>query len=119
MQASLALRMCARTRSPIVGFFSRAPLSRVGLPHFRIPGNIAAWVTLLLRSRPGTELVRCRNGQTVWRASALGALESGNEEVGFWYVRYRGFSICPMGREGAFAKARLRPEGISRTSRRQ
>ncbi len=31
-----------------------------------------------------------------------------------------GFSICPLlGREGPFAKARLRPEGISRSSRRQ
>ncbi len=72
MQASLALRMCARTQSPIVGFFSRAPLSRVGLPHFRIPGNIAAWVTLLLRSRPGTELVRCTQWSDGMESLAFG-----------------------------------------------
>ena len=75
MQASLALRMCARTRSPIVGFFSRAPLSRVGLPHFRIPGNIAAWVTLLYAVGPALNWCAARNGQTVWRASLLGALK--------------------------------------------
>jgi hypothetical protein len=121
MQASLALRMCARTRSPIVGFFSRAPLSRVGLPHFRIPGNIAARVTLLLRSRPGTELVRCTQWSDSMESLAFGRARgpemkkwvSGTSGIG-------GFSICPLlGREGPFAKARLRPEGISRTSRRQ
>src|SRR6266403_5516219 len=99
MQASLALRMCARTRSPIVGFFSRAPLSRVGLPHFRIPGNIAAWVTLLLRSRPGTELVRCTQWSDGMESLAFGRARSGNEEVGFWYVRYLGlFYLSAHGR---------------------